>query len=144
MSEADPKAARRADFRVLRSLPTRWSDDDTYGHVNNVVHYALFDTAVNGWLIEASGVDIRSLPAVGLVVETSCRYFAELRFPEVVTAGLALDHLGRSSVVYRLALFGAGEGPAAVGRFVHVYVDRATRQTVPVPPEIRAALAVLG
>ncbi|MDT4909585.1 MAG: acyl-CoA thioester hydrolase [Pseudonocardiales bacterium] len=144
MSEADPKAARREDFRVLRSLPTRWSDDDTYGHVNNVVHYALFDTAVNGWLIEASGVDIRSLPAVGLVVETSCRYFAELRFPEVVTAGLALDHLGRSSVVYRLALFGAGEGPAAVGRFVHVYVDRATRQTVPVPPEIRAALAVLG
>jgi acyl-CoA thioester hydrolase len=144
VSEADPKAARRADFRVLRSLPTRWSDDDTYGHVNNVVHYALFDTAVNGWLIEASGVDIRSLPAVGLVVETSCRYFAELRFPEVVTAGLALDHLGRSSVVYRLALFGAGEGPAAVGRFVHVYVDRATRQTVPVPPEIRAALAVLG
>ncbi|MDT4973255.1 MAG: acyl-CoA thioester hydrolase [Pseudonocardiales bacterium] len=144
MSEADPKAARREDFRVLRSLPTRWSDDDTYGHVNNVVHYALFDTAVNGWLIEASGVDIRSLPAVGLVVETSCRYFAELRFPEVVTAGLALDHLGRSSVVYRLALFGAGEGPAAVGRFVHVYVDRATRQTMPVPPEIRAALAVLG
>jgi acyl-CoA thioester hydrolase len=144
VSEADPKALRRADFRVLRSLPTRWSDDDTYGHVNNVVHYALFDTAVNGWLIEASGVDIRSLPAVGLVVETSCRYFAELRFPEVVTAGLALDHLGRSSVVYRLALFGAGEGPAAVGRFVHVYVDRATRQTVPVPPEIRAALAVLG
>ncbi|MDT4957421.1 MAG: acyl-CoA thioester hydrolase [Pseudonocardiales bacterium] len=144
MSEADPKAARREDFRVLRSLPTRWSDDDTYGHVNNVVHYALFDTAVNGWLIEASGVDIRSLPAVGLVVETSCRYFAELRFPEVVTAGLALDHLGRSSVVYRLALFGAGDGPAAVGRFVHVYVDRATRQTVPVPPEIRAALAVLG
>jgi acyl-CoA thioester hydrolase len=144
VSEADPKAARREDFRVLRSLPTRWSDDDTYGHVNNVVHYALFDTAVNGWLIEASGVDIRSLPAVGLVVETSCRYFAELRFPEVVTAGLALDHLGRSSVVYRLALFGAGEGPAAVGRFVHVYVDRATRQTVPVPPEIRAALAVLG
>jgi acyl-CoA thioester hydrolase len=144
VSEADPKALRRADFRVLRSLPTRWSDDDTYGHVNNVVHYALFDTAVNGWLIEASGVDIRSLPAVGLVVETSCRYFAELRFPDVVTAGLALDHLGRSSVVYRLALFGAGEGPAAVGRFVHVYVDRATRQTVPVPPEIRAALAVLG
>jgi acyl-CoA thioester hydrolase len=144
VSEADPKAARRENFRVLRSLPTRWSDDDTYGHVNNVVHYALFDTAVNGWLIEASGVDIRSLPAVGLVVETSCRYFAELRFPEVVTAGLALDHLGRSSVVYRLALFGAGEGPAAVGRFVHVYVDRATRQTVPVPPEIRAALAVLG
>jgi acyl-CoA thioester hydrolase len=144
VSEADPKAVRRSDFRVLRSLPTRWSDDDTYGHVNNVVHYALFDTAVNGWLIEASGVDIRELPAIGLVVETSCRYFAELRFPEVVTAGLALERLGTSSVVYRLALFGAAEEPAAVGRFVHVYVDKATRRTVPVPPEIRAALAVRG
>jgi acyl-CoA thioester hydrolase len=140
VSEPDPKALRRADFRVLRSLPTRWSDDDTYGHVNNVVHYALFDTAVNGWLVEASGVDIRELPAIGLVVETSCRYFAELRFPEVVTAGLALERLGTSSVVYRLALFGAAEEPAAAGRFVHVYVDRSTRQSVPVPPEIRAAL----
>jgi acyl-CoA thioester hydrolase len=143
VNETDPKALRRADFPVLRTLPTRWSDDDTYGHVNNVVHYGLFDTAVNGWLIEASGVDIRDLPAIGLVVETSCRYFAELRFPEVVTAGLALERVGTSSVVYRLALFGAAEEPAAVGRFVHVYVDRATRLAVPVPPEIRAALATL-
>lgn len=143
MSQPDLKALRRADFRVLRALPTRWSDDDTYGHVNNVVHYALFDTAVNGWLIEASGVDIRELPAIGLVVETSCRYFAELRFPEVVTAGLALERLGTSSVVYRLALFGAAEEPAAAGRFVHVYVDRSTRKSVPVPPEIRAALEAL-
>ncbi len=140
MTEADPKLLRRTDFPVLRSLPTRWSDDDTYGHVNNVVHYSMFDTAVNGWLIEASGVDIRQLPAVGLVVETSCRYFAELRFPETVTAGLALDKLGTSSVIYRLALFGAGEQPAAVGRFVHVYVSRDERRSVPVPPEIRAAL----
>jgi acyl-CoA thioester hydrolase len=140
---SEPKALRRGDFPVLRTLATRWSDDDTYGHVNNVVHYSLFDTTVNGWLIEATGVDIRELPAVGLVVETSCRYFAELRFPEVVTAGLGLSHLGRSSVVYELALFGAAEEPAAAGRFVHVYVDRATRQTVPVPPEIRAALATL-
>ena len=109
---------------MLRPLPTRWSDDDTYGHVNNAVHYLLFDTAVNGWLIEASGVDIRALPAIGLVVETSCRYFAELRFPETVTAGIALERLGTSSVVYRLALFGAAaETPAAIGRFVHVYVD---------------------
>jgi len=128
---------------VLRALPTRWSDDDTYGHVNNVVHYSLFDTAVNGWLIEACGVDIRELPAIGLVVETSCRYFAELRFPDVVTAGLALEHLGTSSVVYQLALFGAADEPAAVGRFVHVYVSRADRQPVPVPPEIRTALASL-
>lgn len=140
----DPAAVRRNQFPVLRTLPTRWSDDDTYGHVNNVVHYALFDTAVNGWLIEASGVDIRQLPAIGLVVETSCRYFAQLRFPEPVTAGLALERLGNSSVVYRLALFGADESPAAVGRFVHVYVSRDERRPVPVPSQIRAALAQLG
>ena len=144
MSDPDPRELRRGDFRVLRSLPTRWSDDDTYGHVNNVVHYLMFDTAVNGWLIEASGVDIRTLPAIGLVVETSCRYFAELRFPETVTAGIALERLGTSSIVYRLALFGEGsDEPAAVGRFVHVYVDRETRRPVPVPPQIRTALESL-
>jgi acyl-CoA thioester hydrolase len=137
----DPKALRRSDFAVLRQLPTRWSDDDTYGHVNNVVHYLMFDTAVNGWLIEAAGVDIRTLPAIGVVVETSCRYFAELRFPEVVTAGIALEKLGTSSVVYRLALFGERmHAPAATGRFVHVYVDRDTRRPTDVPPEIRRAL----
>ena len=137
----DPKVLRRTDFAVLRELPTRWSDDDTYGHVNNVVHYLMFDTAVNGWLIQAAGVDIRTLPAIGVVVETSCRYFAELRFPEVVTAGIALENLGSSSVVYQLALFGEGrDEPAAVGRFVHVYVDREARRPVPVPPEIRGAL----
>lgn len=142
--DADPKALRREDFRVLRQLPTRWSDDDTYGHVNNVVHYLMFDTAVNGWLIEASGVDIRRLPAIGLVVETSCRYFAELRFPETVTAGIGLERLGTSSIVYRLALFGeASEGPAAVGRFVHVYVDAQTRRPTPVPDAIRAVLSLL-
>ena len=139
------RALRRGDFPVLRVLPTRWSDDDTYGHVNNVVHYLMFDTAVNGWLIEASGVDIRRLPAIGLVVETSCQYFAELRFPEVVTAGLGLERMGTSSVVYRLALFGEhSSGPAALGRFVHVYVDREHRRPTPIPHQIRAALAQLG
>ena len=140
---SEPRDLRRDDFPVLRAVPTRWSDDDTYGHVNNVVHYSIFDTVVNGWLIETSGCDIRVLPAVGLVVETGCRYLAELRFPETITAGLSLEKLGTSSVVYRLALFGAAEEPAAVGRFVHVYVDRDTRRPVPVPPEIRAALATL-
>jgi acyl-CoA thioester hydrolase len=138
------KDLRRADFPVLRELPTRWSDEDTYGHVNNVVHYMMFDTAVNGWLIEASGTDIRTLPAIGLVVETSCRYFAELRFPDVITAGIALEKLGSSSVVYRLALFGQDDSPAAVGRFVHVYVDQHTRRSVSVPAEIRRALAALS
>ena len=140
----DPRTLRRADFPVLREIPTRWSDDDTYQHVNNVVHYSMFDTVVNGWLIEASDVDIRELPAVGLVVETSCQYFAELRFPVVVTAGLSIEHIGTSSVVYRLALFGDVEQPAAAGRFVHVYVDRASRRTVPIPPQIQAALTRIG
>jgi len=140
----DPLSLRRDDFPVLRELPTRWSDDDVYGHVNNVVHYLMFDTAVNGWLIEASGCDIRRLPAIGVVVETSCRYFSELRFPDVVTAGIELERLGNTSVVYRLALFGERtEEPAAVGRFVHVYVDAASRRPVSVPEEIRGALRLL-
>jgi acyl-CoA thioester hydrolase len=139
----DPSTWRREDFRVLRPVPLRWNDDDVYGHVNNAVHYLLFDTAVNGWLVEATGTDIRRLPAIGIVAETGCRYLAELRFPEPVTAGIALDRLGRSSVTYRLALFGAGQSPAAVGRFVHVYVDAESRRPVPVPPEIRTALAQL-
>jgi acyl-CoA thioester hydrolase len=141
----DPRTFRRSHFPVLRPQQTRWSDDDVYGHVNNVVHYLMFDTMVNGWLIEASGTDIRRLPAVGLVVETSCRYFAELKFPETVTGGIALERLGSSSVVYRLGLFGEySEAPAAVGRFVHVYVDAASRRPVSVPPEIRKALAQLS
>lgn len=145
MTPDDGRALRRSDFAVTRQLPTRWSDDDTYGHINNTVHYLMFDTAVNGWLIEASGVDIRRLPAIGLVVETSCRYFAELRFPDVVTAGLALEKVGTSSVIYRLALFGEGaDEPAAVGRFVHVYVDREGRRPTPVPDEIRRALEQLS
>jgi acyl-CoA thioester hydrolase len=143
-ADVDPTAWRRADFPVLRPVPLRWSDDDVYGHVNNAVHYLLFDTAVNGWLVEATGTDIRHLPAIGIVAETACRYLAELRFPEPVTAGIALERLGRSSVAYRLALFGAGESPAAVGCFVHVYVDPASRRPVPVPPQIRTALTGLG
>lgn len=143
MISDDPRELRRSDFPVLRELPTRWGDVDIYGHVNNVVHYAMFDTVVNGWLIEATSTDIRHANAVGLVAETSCRYLAELDFPAPVTAGLSLEKLGNSSVVYRLALFGADETPAALGRFVHVYVDRATRRPVPVPDPIRAAISGL-
>jgi acyl-CoA thioester hydrolase len=141
VSPDDPRRLRRTDFPVHRALPTRWSDEDVYGHVNNVVHYLMFDTAVNGWLIEATGRDIRTLPAIGVVVETSCRYFSPLRFPDTVTAGIALERLGGSSVVYRLALFApAAEEPAAVGRFVHVYVDAVTRRPVPVPGAILSVL----
>lgn len=141
----DPRELRREDFPVHRVLSTRWRDEDVYGHLNNVVHYELFDTAVNGWLIEATGGDVRELPAIGLVVESSCRYLAELRFPDDVTAGIAVERLGSSSVVYRLALFGgASEAPAAVGRFVHVYVDRETRRPTPLPDAIRAAIERVG
>ena len=135
---------RREDFRVLRAITTRWMDNDQYGHVNNVVYYSFFDTAVNGYLIEASGCDVRQLPAIGIVAETSCRFMSELSFPDVVHAGLALEKLGNSSVVYRIGLFRNEEtAPAAIGRFVHVYVDAATRRPVPIPPQIRAALTAL-
>jgi acyl-CoA thioester hydrolase len=137
----DARSVRRSDFAVHRVLATRWRDEDAYGHLNNVVHYELFDTAVNGWLIEATGLDIRDLPAVGLVVESSCRYLAPIRFPDDVTAGLDVERLGSTSVVYRLGLFGGdSEGPAALGRFVHVYVDPATRRPAAIPDVIWTAL----
>jgi acyl-CoA thioester hydrolase len=146
MSESKPRQLpeQRSEFPVLRTITTRWHDNDHYGHVNNVVYYAYFDTAVNGYLIEASGTDIRSLPAIGIVAETSCRFLRELSFPDTVHAGLALEKLGNSSVVYRIGLFRNEEAaPAAIGRFVHVYVDATTRRPVPIPPQIRAALTAL-
>jgi acyl-CoA thioester hydrolase len=137
-------ALRRDDFAVLRPVQTRWADVDTYSHVNNAVHYELMDTAVNGWLVEATGTDIRGLDAVGWVVETSCQYLAQLQFPTVVAVGIALERLGRTSVAYRLALFGDDPGPAAVARFVHVYVDRNDHKPAPVPEVVRRALETLG
>ena len=143
-SAPDPRTLRQAHFAVVRVVPTRWADEDAYGHLNNAVHYQLFDTAVNGWLIETLG-DVRDLPALGVVAETSCRYLGELRFPEDVAVGLALERLGDRSVTYRLALFGERDpAPAAVGRFVHVYVDRDTRRPVNVPDQVREAVARLG
>jgi acyl-CoA thioester hydrolase len=141
--EAEP--ARRGDFPVLRRITTRWADNDVYGHVNNVVYYAYFDTAVNGWLIDATGVDIRGLPAIGIVAETSCRFLAPLSFPDPVTAGVAVGRLGRTSIVYRIGLFrGEDDAPAALGRFVHVYVDAATRTPVKIPEAIRTAVAAVS
>jgi acyl-CoA thioester hydrolase len=134
----------RADFRVFRPLQTRWMDNDVYGHVNNVVYYSYFDTAVNGWLMEATGQDIRQLPAIGVVAETGCRYFSELSFPDALDAGLRIERLGKSSVVYRVGLFrGAAMDACAAGRFVHVYVDAVTRRPVPIPEAIRAVVATL-
>jgi acyl-CoA thioester hydrolase len=140
----DPATLRRADFPVLRAQPTRWHDNDHYGHVNNVVHYAYFDTAVNGYLIEATGTDIREFDAIGLVVETSCRYLAPISFPDQLWVGLAVDRLGTSSITYRLALFREDDAaPTAIARFVHVYVDRHTRASTAIPPSIRDAVEPL-
>jgi len=135
---------KRGEFRVLRAITTRWMDNDQYGHVNNVVYYSYFDTVVNGYLIEASGCDVRELPAIGIVAETSCKFISELSFPDTVHAGLALEKLGNSSVIYRIALFRNQQTePAAIGRFVHVYVDSETRRPVPIPAQVRAALETL-
>jgi acyl-CoA thioester hydrolase len=140
----EDSALRRDDFAVVRPIQTRWADIDTYSHVNNAVHYELMDTAVNGWLMEATGADIRQLDAVGWVVETSCRYLAQLHFPTVVDVGIALARLGRTSVTYRLALFGDAGAPIALGRFVHVYVGRTDHRPAPIPEAVRRALETLG
>ena len=135
----------RGDFAVWRRVTTRWDDEDVYGHMNNATYYELFDTAVNAHLFESTGVNIRTLPSVGVVAETSCRYFREIGFPEPVEIGLAVERVGRSSVIYRIGLF-QGESPdaAAEGRFVHVYVDNSTgpgdRPVHPLPEEIRAVV----
>jgi acyl-CoA thioester hydrolase len=132
------------DFPRTWPMPTRWADNDHYGHVNNVTYYAYFDTAVNAFLMAAAGTDIRELPAIGLVVETACSYLSPLSFPDELTVGLAVTRLGGSSISYRIGLFrGAEQEPAALARFVHVYVDRGTRVAVPIPPAIRAAVAPL-
>lgn len=134
----------RADFRVWRQIPTRWLDNDHYGHVNNAVYFSWFDTAINGFLMEAVGGDTRDLGAIGVVAETGCRYLQELSFPDLLQVGIALEKAGASSVIYRLGVFrGADEQAAAIGRFVHVYVDRQTRQVTEIPPQIRAALEQL-
>ena len=134
----------RTEFPTLRTITTRWEDEDVYGHVNNVVYYSFFDTAVNGYLIDATGTDIRKLNAVGLVAETQCEFKRELGFPEDVQAGIAVTKLGTSSIVYRIGLFqGATDEPAAIGRFVHVYVDSTSREVTPIPQSIKDAVQPL-
>jgi acyl-CoA thioester hydrolase len=134
----------RADFKVLRPMPTRWLDNDQYGHVNNVMYYAFFDTAVNGWLMEATGTDTSKADAIGLVAETGCKFFKAVSFPEQLFVGLRTEKVGNSSVIYQIALFREQESdPAAIAKFVHVYVDTKTRKSVPIPPAIRQALATL-
>ena len=139
----EPLKGRDA-YRAWRGVPTRWSDNDLYGHVNNTVYYGWFDTAVNAWLIEARLLDLESGDPIGLVVETGCRYARPLAYPETVEVGLAVERLGTSSVRYRMGVFAKGEAEAsAEGFFVHVYVARETRRPVPLPEEWRSALAEL-
>ena len=138
------EAMLRTEFPTLRTITTRWEDEDVYGHVNNVVYYSYFDTAVNGFLIEATGTDIRKLDVVGLVAETQCTFKRSLGFPDDVQAGIAVTNLGATSIVYRIGLFqGDSDEPAAIGRFVHVYVDQATRKVTRIPPAIKDAVAPL-
>ena len=131
----------RADYRTFRTITTRWMDNDAYGHMNNVVHYSLFDSAVNGWLIESGVLDIYRGAQIGLVVETGCRYFAEMAFPDTIHAGIRVAKLGNSSVRYEIGLFRNDEDEAAAeGFFVHVYVDAGTRRPAPLDPALRTLL----
>jgi len=135
---------RRAAYRYFLAIPTRWMDNDTYGHVNNVTYYSYFDTVVNEHLVRLGGLDIRHAPAVGVVAETSCRFHRPLSFPDTIDAGLRVTKIGNSSVAYEIGLFRAqDEAPAATGRFVHVWVERTTQRPVAVPERIRAALLPL-
>ncbi len=139
-----PRPEARSAYRVFRSIGTRWMDNDVYGHVNNVVYYSWFDTAVNAWLIEQGALDIHHGEVIGLVIETQCNYFEPLAFPQTVHAGLRVGHLGRSSVRYEVGLFAdRGTTTAAAGHFVHVYVDRLTRRPVPLPPSLKRVLEAL-
>ncbi|HEY9553554.1 acyl-CoA thioesterase [Allosphingosinicella sp.] len=134
----------REHYKAWREIGTRWADNDAYGHVNNTVYYQWFDTAVNGWLIEAGLLDPRRGDPIGLVVETGCRYAVALSYPQAVDIGLAVEHVGNSSVIYQLGVF-AGNAPkaAAEGRFVHIYVDRESRRPTRLSERWRDALRTL-
>ena len=134
----------RADYRQFRAIPTRWLDNDAYGHVNNVVYYGWFDTAVNALLVEWGLLDIQHGATIGWVVETGCRYYRSISFPEVVEAGVRIAQLGNSSVRWEVGIFTAGEDSAAAqGHFVHVYVNRASRRPLPLPEAWRSQLSPL-
>jgi acyl-CoA thioester hydrolase len=139
-----PKPGTRADYTAFSVITTRWLDNDMYGHMNNAMHYQLFDTAVNGHLIEQGVLDLKTSETVFLVVETGCVYHGELAFPDVIHAGIRVARLGGSSVHYEIGLFRNDDDTAAAeGRFVHVNVDRVTRRPVPIADGARAVLAAL-
>ncbi len=138
-----PVPEPRSAYRVFRTIATRWMDNDAYGHVNNVVYYSWFDTAVNAHLIENGVLDITQGQTIGLVIETQCNYFAPLAFPEPVDVGIRVAKLGTSSVRYEVGIFGAGDLCAAKGHFIHVYVDQQTRRPVPLPTPLKTVLEKL-
>ncbi len=144
-SDERPQPPSRADYPHTSAIPTRWKDNDVYGHVNNIEYYGFFDTVINEYLIREGGLDIHAGEVIGLCAESHCAYKAALAFPDTVDACLRVGRLGRSSVTYELALFSAGaEDAAATGWFVHVFVDRHTRRPVDaMPPRLRAALQAL-
>jgi len=144
MPSARAQPEPRGAYRVFRAITTRWMDNDQYGHVNNVVYYSWFDTAVNAHLIEQGVLDTAGGQTIGLVIETQCQYFAPLAFPQTVEAGIRVAHIGSTSVRYEVGLFAQGaERTAAKGHFVHVYVDRASQRPVPLPAELRTVLEQL-
>ncbi len=135
----------RTAYKVFFDLPTRWLDNDIYGHVNNVNYYSFFDTAIAHYLMEAGGLDPWKSGTIGFCVESGCRFRKALRFPETISAGLRVDRLGRTSVRYRIGLFRRDDDrTAADGYFVHVFVDRETQTPSPIPDPIRKALARLA
>ncbi|KZX99206.1 MULTISPECIES: acyl-CoA thioesterase [unclassified Sulfitobacter] len=139
-----PAIGQRSDYSTFYPIQTRWMDNDIYGHMNNVVHYSLFDTAVNGWLVQQGLLALGKSRTRGLVVETGCRYHAEMAFPDQVTAGLRVARLGSSSVRFEVGLFRNDEPQAsAEGFFVHVYVDRETHRPNPIEDNRRAAFTAL-
>ena len=141
MSEKD---LRRSDFPHCSPIETRWADNDIYAHVNNVVYYSFFDTAVNRYLVDNGVLDPRTDPVVGYVIETRCQYFRPVAFPDTVHVGVRVARIGASSVRYELAIFrNADEHPAAAGHFIHVYVDRSTGRSAPVPEAVRRLLATI-
>ena len=141
---ARPVPEHSSSYKVFRTISTRWMDNDAYGHVNNVVYYSWFDTAVNAYLIEQGVLDIHQGETIGLVVETQCNYFASLAFPQLVEAGIRVARLGESSVRYEVGLFAQGEEfTAAKGHFIHVYVDKVTRRPVLLPPPLKTVLEKL-
>ena len=144
MSKDKPDIAQRSAFGHFLTMPTRWMDNDVYGHVNNVVYYSYFDTLVNRFLIDKGGLDYRNGAIIGILAESACNYWKSFTYPEDVEGGLAVGRLGTSSVRYEIALFGAGEDEArAQGHFVHVFVNRDTMRPVPIPDQIRHALQQL-